>query len=64
MNTRYQAYATAGLASEALPIIPPNAPIHPNSSEGVAAGRGKIPGYKKAYVTLAAGEKIEFFEGV
>ena len=25
---------------------------------------GKIPGYKKAYVTLAAGEKIEFFEGV
>lgn len=25
---------------------------------------GKISGYKKAYVTLAAGEKIEFFEGV
>ncbi len=25
---------------------------------------GKISGYKKAYVTLADGEKIEFFEGV
>lgn len=46
MMTRYKAYATAGLASESLPIIPPNAPIHPKSSEGVAAGRGKIPGYK------------------
>ena len=25
---------------------------------------GRIPGYKKAYVTLAEGAKIEFFEGV
>ncbi len=25
---------------------------------------GKVSGYKKAYVSLAAGEKIEFFEGV
>jgi large subunit ribosomal protein L23 len=25
---------------------------------------GKAPGYKKAYVTLAKGDKIEFFEGV
>jgi large subunit ribosomal protein L23 len=25
---------------------------------------GKEPGYKKAYVKLAAGDKIEFFEGV
>lgn len=25
---------------------------------------GKAPGYKKAYVKLAAGDKIEFFEGV
>ncbi|EFI33011.1 Ribosomal protein L25/L23 [Desulfonatronospira thiodismutans ASO3-1] len=25
---------------------------------------GKIPGYKKAFITLAAGDKIEFFEGV
>jgi large subunit ribosomal protein L23 len=25
---------------------------------------GRIQGYKKAYVTLAPGEKIEFFEGV
>jgi large subunit ribosomal protein L23 len=23
-----------------------------------------VPGYKKAYVTLAEGDKIEFFEGV
>ncbi len=25
---------------------------------------GKIPGYKKAYITLSSGDKIEFFEGV
>jgi large subunit ribosomal protein L23 len=25
---------------------------------------GKISGYKKAYVSLAAGDKIDFFEGV
>ncbi|MBG0777220.1 MAG: 50S ribosomal protein L23 [Desulfovibrionaceae bacterium] len=25
---------------------------------------GRISGYKKAYVSLAPGEKIEFFEGV
>lgn len=25
---------------------------------------GRKPGWKKAYVTLAQGEKIEFFEGV
>ncbi|WP_291318709.1 50S ribosomal protein L23 [Desulfonatronospira sp.] len=25
---------------------------------------GKIPGYKKAFITLAAGDRIEFFEGV
>lgn len=25
---------------------------------------GRKPGWKKAYVTLAEGEKIEFFEGV
>ena len=25
---------------------------------------GRIAGYKKAYVTLAQGDKIEFFEGV
>ena len=24
----------------------------------------RVPGYKKAYVTLAQGSKIEFFEGV
>lgn len=26
--------------------------------------RGRIAGYRKAYVTLAQGDKIEFFEGV
>ena len=26
--------------------------------------KGRIPGYRKAYVTLAPGEKIEIFEGV
>ena len=26
--------------------------------------KGRIPGYRKAYVTLAKGDKIEFFEGV
>lgn len=25
---------------------------------------GRVPGYKKAYVTLQPGSKIEFFEGV
>lgn len=25
---------------------------------------GRVSGYKKAYVTLAEGQKIEFFEGV
>lgn len=25
---------------------------------------GRVPGYKKAYVTLAPGNSIEFFEGV
>jgi large subunit ribosomal protein L23 len=25
---------------------------------------GKVAGFKKAFVTLAAGDKIEFFEGV
>lgn len=25
---------------------------------------GQLAGYKKAYVTLVAGEKLEFFEGV
>lgn len=26
--------------------------------------KGRIAGYRKAYVTLAPGEKIDFFEGV
>lgn len=36
------------------------------SRDRVRAGRvkGRIAGYRKAYVTLAKGDKIEFFEGV
>jgi large subunit ribosomal protein L23 len=33
-------------------------------SRGRKRQRGTAPGYKKAYVTLASGSKIEFFEGV
>ena len=30
----------------------------------VGKSRGKRPAWKKAYVTLAAGSRIDFFEGV
>lgn len=33
-------------------------------SRGRKRQYGSVPGYKKAYVTLAEGSKIEFFEGV
>lgn len=33
-------------------------------SRGRKRQYGRTPGYKKAYVTLAPGSKIEFFEGV
>lgn len=33
-------------------------------SRGRKRLQGRVPGYKKAYVTLAEGSKIEFFEGV
>jgi large subunit ribosomal protein L23 len=33
-------------------------------SRGRKRFAGTAPGWKKAYVTLAAGSKIEFFEGV
>lgn len=33
-------------------------------SRGKRRLQGRVPGYKKAYVTLAEGSKIEFFEGV
>lgn len=40
--------------------------VRRKSIEKTKFGRaaGKISGYKKAYVSLASGEKIEFFEGV
>lgn len=33
-------------------------------SRGRKRQLSQVPGYKKAYVTLAAGSRIEFFEGV
>ncbi|MDR0827468.1 MAG: 50S ribosomal protein L23 [Desulfovibrio sp.] len=33
-------------------------------SRGRKRQYGRVPGYKKAYVKLAPGSKIEFFEGV
>lgn len=33
-------------------------------SRGKRRLQGRVAGYKKAYVTLAEGSKIEFFEGV
>ncbi len=33
-------------------------------SRGRKRQMGVVPGFKKAYVTLAQGSKIEFFEGV
>lgn len=33
-------------------------------SRGKRRLQGRVPGYKKAYVTLTEGSKIEFFEGV
>ena len=39
-----------------------NRKVEPRMRHGRAVG--KISGYKKAYVTLAEGDKIDFFEGV
>jgi large subunit ribosomal protein L23 len=36
----------------------------PRSRKKFGRTVGKISGFKKAYVALAAGEKIDFFEGV
>ena len=38
--------------------------VKPRDRKRQGRVKGRIPGYRKAYVTLAAGEKIEFFEGV
>lgn len=40
--------------------------VNRKSCDRVRQGRvvGRVPGFRKAYVTLAPGEKIEFFEGV
>ena len=39
-------------------------PLAKMFSRGRKRLQGRVPGYKKAYVTLAPGSKIEFFEGV
>jgi large subunit ribosomal protein L23 len=40
--------------------------INKKSRRRLRQGRtvSRVAGYKKAYITLAAGEKIDFFEGV
>ena len=40
--------------------------VRKQAARRVRFGRkgGRVSGYKKAYVTLAEGQKIEFFEGV
>lgn len=40
--------------------------VNRKPSDRVRQGRvvGRVSGFKKAYVTLAPGDKIEFFEGV
>ncbi|MBQ4133547.1 MAG: 50S ribosomal protein L23 [Desulfovibrionaceae bacterium] len=39
-----------------------NRKVEPRQRHGRVIG--KVSGYKKAYVTLAEGDKIDFFEGV
>ena len=39
-------------------------PVQKVFTRGRKRMMGTVSGYKKAYVTLAAGNKIEFFEGV
>lgn len=39
-------------------------PLAKMFSRGKKRLQGRVSGYKKAYVTLAEGNKIEFFEGV
>ncbi len=38
--------------------------VRPRARKRFGRVAGREPGYKKAYVTLAPGDKIEFFEGV
>jgi len=40
--------------------------VRRNSLKRKRFGRvsGRVPGYRKAYITLSPGDKIEFFEGV
>ncbi|MCJ2163056.1 MULTISPECIES: 50S ribosomal protein L23 [unclassified Pseudodesulfovibrio] len=53
--------AAFGVKVESVNIVRKKA--MPRMKMGRATG-GRIPGYKKAYVKLAAGDKIEIFEGV
>jgi large subunit ribosomal protein L23 len=38
--------------------------VKPRERKRQGRVKGRIPGYRKAYVTLTPGEKIDFFEGV
>jgi hypothetical protein len=44
--TTFQPYADAGFTAELLPILPPDAILHPGSP-GLADNRGKVPGKRR-----------------
>lgn len=52
-----------GVKVEAVNVVVKK-PLAKMFSRGRKRLAGRVSGYKKAYVTLAAGSKIEFFEGV
>lgn len=52
-----------GVTVEAVNVLVKK-PRTKNFSRGRKRMAGTVSGYKKAYVTLAPGSKIEFFEGV
>ena len=52
-----------GVKVEAVNVVVKK-PINKIFSRGRKRLMGTVSGYKKAYVTLAQGSKIEFFEGV
>ena len=55
--------AAFGVTVESVNVLKKK-PLHKQVSRGRKRQASRIAGYKKAYVTLAADNKIEFFEGV
>ncbi len=45
-------------------VLKVNTMVMPGKTKRVGRSRGTTPEWKKAIVTLAEGERIEFFEGV